>query len=68
MPSENLACGRLIVMNGPDRGVDYVIPVGLSELGRSPDAAIALSDVNVSRQHAVLEATEQRVVLMISAR
>jgi pSer/pThr/pTyr-binding forkhead associated (FHA) protein len=56
--------GQLIVMNGPDRGLDYAIPVGRSELGRAPDAAIPLADENVSRQHAVIESTEQRVVLI----
>jgi pSer/pThr/pTyr-binding forkhead associated (FHA) protein len=64
MPSPRPARGQLIVMNGPDRGHHYAISVGRSELGRSPEAAIPITDVNVSRQHAALESTEQRVVLI----
>ena len=45
----------LLVVSGPARGSRFLLNVGSTRIGRSPDADIFLDDVTVSRSHAVIE-------------
>lgn len=47
-----LAGYALIVASGPQRGLHWSLPEGITAAGRDPHAPIFLDDVSVSRQHA----------------
>ena len=50
-----LGSAMLLVVSGPARGSRFLLNVGSTRIGRSPDADIFLDDVTVSRSHAVIE-------------
>ncbi|MEI7454723.1 MAG: FHA domain-containing protein [Actinomycetes bacterium] len=50
-----LGSAMLLVVSGPARGSRFLLNVGSTRIGRSPDADIFLDDVTVSRKHAVIE-------------
>lgn len=41
----------LIVQRGPQTGKTWVLPAGMTSIGRHPDSDIFLDDVTVSRHH-----------------
>lgn len=45
----------LIVERGPRAGMTFVLPPGITTIGRHPEDDIFLDDITVSRHHAVLE-------------
>ena len=45
----------LLVVSGPARGSRFLLNIGSTRIGRSPEADIFLDDVTVSRSHAVVE-------------
>ena len=53
-----LAGYALVVTDGPRRGMHWDLTEGTSEAGRSPDAAMFLDDITVSRHHAAFAVTE----------
>ena len=54
---------QLVVVDGRMRGASFDVPPGRSEIGRQAGVAVLLDDQDVSRHHAVLERTGNRVVL-----
>ena len=42
----------LVVERGPQAGLTFVLPAGLTTVGRHPESHIFLDDVTVSRRHA----------------
>jgi DNA-binding NtrC family response regulator len=46
---------RLVVLDGPDVGVEFAIPLRGGGIGRGEDNAIQLSDLAVSRSHCSIE-------------
>lgn len=44
--------GKLVCLNGPHTGVEYLLPGDLTLLGRAADAQITLDDQFASRRHA----------------
>ena len=47
-----LAGYALVVTDGPRRGMHWDLSEGTAEAGRSPDSALFLDDITVSRHHA----------------
>ena len=50
-----LGSAMLLVVTGPARGSRFLLNIGSTRIGRSPEADIFLDDVTVSRSHAVVE-------------
>lgn len=59
-PGENVG---LLVLRGPDAGTRFVVQPPGGIIGREPGAAVQVRDPNVSRRHALLEFTNDRVLL-----
>src|SRR5437868_1073015 len=55
---------RLVVIEGPDLGVEFEIPLRGGGVGRGEDNIVQLSDPSVSRQHARFEIREGAVCLI----
>lgn len=53
----------LRVIRGPKTGVSYKIEKTISSVGRSPQCDIFLNDMTVSREHALIAATEKGYVI-----
>ena len=53
----------LIVASGPRRGLHWSLPDGATRIGRDPEDGIFLDDVTVSRHHAELAVSDDRLVL-----
>ena len=56
-PHDELQPGQalLLVKRGPNAGSTFLLDADSTSAGRSPDSAIFLDDITVSRAHAVLE-------------
>jgi len=56
-PHDELEAGQalLLVKRGPNAGSTFLVQADSTSVGRSPDSAVFLDDVTVSRAHAVLE-------------
>jgi DNA-binding NtrC family response regulator len=50
--SVSLQRGRLLVEEGPDQGLEFLLPEGPAILGRGQEADLRLEDPSVSRAHA----------------
>lgn len=50
-----IGSAMLLVVSGPGRGSRFLLNVGTTRIGRSPEADIFLDDITVSRSHAVVE-------------
>lgn len=57
-----MANDRIIVLSGPQQGTVYEIG-DLLTIGRSPENAMQLNDMQVSRRHAVIERTSRGVMV-----
>ena len=53
----------LIVQRGPQTGKTWVLPAGVTEIGRHPESDIFLDDVTVSRRHCRVAVAETSVSL-----
>ncbi|RMH40864.1 MAG: FHA domain-containing protein [Deltaproteobacteria bacterium] len=59
-----MALSRLVVIEGPDAGVEFPIPARGGGIGRGDDNAIQLSDLSVSRSHCTIELIDGRLALV----
>jgi DNA-binding NtrC family response regulator len=59
-----MALARLVVVEGPDVGREFPLPLRGGGIGRGDDMTVALGDPSVSRHHASLELVEGRFVLV----
>jgi DNA-binding NtrC family response regulator len=59
-----MALARLVVIEGPDLGRSFDIPMRGGVIGRGEGAVVQLSDLAVSRQQAVLELREGAMCLV----
>src|SRR5512142_2154432 len=55
---------RLVVVDGPDVGAEFVVPEAGGGVGRGEGNAVQLSDLSVSRTHCALETRGDRLVLL----
>ncbi|MBQ0927106.1 FHA domain-containing protein [Saccharopolyspora endophytica] len=55
---------RLVVSRGPDKGVEIVLSLPVTVIGRHRDCDIVVDDVTASRYHAELEVRNGRCVLV----
>ena len=53
----------LIVQRGPQTGKTWVLPAGITDIGRHPESSIFLDDVTVSRTHCRVTVTGNDVTL-----
>lgn len=53
------AAALVRVVEGPDRGVEVQIPIGVSSVGRAADCDVRLSDPTVSKVHAQISVTDR---------
>jgi hypothetical protein len=63
MSTSSLSHPRLRVVAGPFTGATFGVGEGRSVIGRDASAAVRLADAEVSRQHAVLDRSGDRVTL-----
>lgn len=49
--------GSLVLLDGDQRGRSFIVPVGSTSIGRSPDNDIMLDHQDVSRRHARIDCT-----------
>ncbi len=54
----------LVVDKGPRAGMAYVLPPGVTTVGRDPDCDIFLDDITVSREHGQFEVEDDRLVVV----
>jgi transcriptional regulator with GAF, ATPase, and Fis domain len=59
-----MALSRLVVIEGPDTGVEFPIPVRGGGIGRGDDNAVQLSDLSVSRSHCTIELVDGQLALV----
>jgi len=59
-----MSLGRLVVIEGPDLGVEFPIPNAGGEIGRGDGSAVQLSDLAVSRRHCSVESRGGTVTLV----
>ena len=59
-----MAIGRLVVIEGPDVGLDFSIPTRGGGIGRGEENIVQLSDLSVSRVHCRLEVKSGRLTLI----
>ncbi len=59
-----MALARLVVIEGPDAGVEFPIPVRGGGIGRGDENVVQLSDLAVSRAHCALELRDGRLALV----
>ena len=52
----------VVIHRGPSKGARFLIAEDKCSIGRSPESAIFLDDVTVSRKHAVIEKSESGFV------
>src|SRR5690349_12115291 len=50
-----MALARLVVIEGPDLGAEFEIPLRGGGIGRGEDCVVQLSDLAVSRMHCLLD-------------
>src|ERR1700690_2785448 len=62
-----VALARLVVIEGPDLGRSFDIPMRGGAIGRGGGAVVLLSDLAVSRQQAMLELRDGAVCLVDEA-
>lgn len=63
--AENHKMTRLLVIQGSDRGKQYELSHDdLTSIGRDPKNAVQLSDVEISRVHALIKLTEKGFVIV----
>lgn len=62
--SEGVA--MLVALIGPAKGSRYLLDLGETTIGRSPDSSISLDDVTVSRRHATIKRSGDAYVLIDS--
>ncbi|MCA9674215.1 MAG: FHA domain-containing protein, partial [Myxococcales bacterium] len=55
---------RLVVIEGPDLGVEFEIPLRGGGIGRGEGNVVQLSDLSVSRQHCTLEVRDGALCLV----
>jgi DNA-binding NtrC family response regulator len=61
-----MGLARLVVIEGPDLGTEYDIPLRGGGIGREPGNVVQLSDPSVSRSHCTLEFRNGALVLLDS--
>ncbi len=54
---------RLVVLNGPTRGERITIPMEPMTIGRGEDCGLRLSDPEVAQEHAILEHTDDGLLV-----
>jgi transcriptional regulator with GAF, ATPase, and Fis domain len=59
-----MALARLVVIEGPDLGTEFDVPLRGGGIGRGEDNLVQLSDLAVSRQHCRLELREGAIVVV----
>jgi Nif-specific regulatory protein len=59
-----MAIARLVVIDGPDVGCEFSIPMRGGGIGRGEDNAVQLSDLAVSRSHCKLEVRDGALTLI----
>jgi diguanylate cyclase (GGDEF)-like protein len=60
-PVQRRAC--LILYSGPDQGRRFTLDNGLLAIGRAPECELQIDNPAISRRHAELEVSEERVTL-----
>jgi DNA-binding NtrC family response regulator len=61
-----MGLARLVVIEGPDLGTEFDIPLRGGVVGREPGSVVQLSDPSVSRSHCTLEFRNGALVLIDS--
>ena len=59
-----MALARLVVIEGPDLGQEFEIPLRGGGIGRGEGNVVQLSDLAVSRNHCAIELREGRLCLV----
>src|SRR5262247_1552810 len=59
-----MALARLLVIEGPDLGTEFEVPLRGGGIGRGEGNVVQLSDLAVSRQHCVLELRDGAMCLV----
>jgi transcriptional regulator with GAF, ATPase, and Fis domain len=59
-----MALARLVVIEGPDLGAEFDVPLRGGGIGRGEDNLVQLSDLAVSRQHCRLELRDGAIVVV----
>ncbi len=59
-----MALARLIVIEGPDRGTEFEIPLRGGGIGRGEGNVVQLTDLSVSRHHCSIELREGQLTLV----
>ncbi|HUH04349.1 MAG TPA: sigma 54-interacting transcriptional regulator [Kofleriaceae bacterium] len=59
-----MALARLVVVEGPDLGHEFEIPLRGGGIGRGEDNVVQLSDLAVSRSHCLLDLRDGRLCLV----
>jgi transcriptional regulator with GAF, ATPase, and Fis domain len=59
-----MGLARLVVIEGPDVGCEFAIPLRGGGIGRGEDNLVQLSDLSVSRTHCTIELRENRLALV----
>jgi DNA-binding NtrC family response regulator len=63
-----VSLGRLVVLEGPDAGREFELPMRGGKVGRQDDCLVHLSDPTVSRLHAQIELRDGALVFVADKR
>ncbi|HEY1556746.1 MAG TPA: sigma 54-interacting transcriptional regulator [Kofleriaceae bacterium] len=63
-----MSLGRLVVLEGPDAGREFELPMRGGKVGRQDDCLVHLSDPTVSRLHAQIELRDGALVFVADKR
>jgi DNA-binding NtrC family response regulator len=63
-----VSLGRLVVLEGPDAGREFELPMRGGKVGRQDDCLVQLSDPTVSRLHAQIELRDGALVFVADKR
>jgi len=58
-----MSLARLVVLDGPDAGAEFVVPPAGGGIGRGEGSVVQLSDLSVSRAHALLRLDGETLIL-----